>query len=43
MILEEMREQRKAQIAELAKERQTAKAEDPYLLQRLALATYKSE
>jgi hypothetical protein len=43
MLLEEMRELRKAQIAELPKERQTAKAEEPYLLQRLALATYKSQ
>lgn len=43
MLLEEMREQRKTQIAKLSRERQTAKAEEPYLLQRLALATYKSE
>jgi hypothetical protein len=42
-LLEAMRESRKAQIAELPQERQTAKAEDPYLLQRLALATYKSQ
>jgi MAP3K TRAFs-binding domain len=43
ILLEEMRELRKAEIAKLPEERQTAKTEDPYLLQRLALATYKSE
>jgi tetratricopeptide (TPR) repeat protein len=43
ILLEEVRELRKAEIAKLPEERQTAKTEDPYLLQRLALATYKSE
>lgn len=43
ILLEAMRKLRKAQIARLPQERQTAKAEDPYLLQRLALATYKSQ
>jgi hypothetical protein len=43
ILLEAMRKLRKAQIAGLPEERQTAKAEDPYLLQRLALATYKSQ
>jgi hypothetical protein len=43
ILLEEMRELRKAEIEKLPEERQTAKTEDPYLLQRLALATYKSE
>jgi hypothetical protein len=43
ILLEAMRKLRKAQIAGLPQERQTAKAEDPYLLQRLALATYKSQ
>jgi tetratricopeptide (TPR) repeat protein len=43
LLLEEMRELRKAKIAEKPEEQQTAKLEDPYLLQRLALATYKSK
>jgi len=43
MLLEEMRELRKAKIAERPERQQTAKPEDPYLLQRLALATYKSK
>jgi tetratricopeptide (TPR) repeat protein len=43
LLLEEMRELRKAKIAERPEEQQTAKPEDPYLLQRLALATYKSK
>jgi hypothetical protein len=43
MLIEEMRESRKAKIAERPEEKQTAKSEDPYILQRLALATYKSE
>ncbi len=43
ILLEEIRELRKAEIAKLPEERQTAKTEDPYLLQRLALATYKSQ
>jgi tetratricopeptide (TPR) repeat protein len=43
LLLEEMRELRKANIAEKPEEQQTAKLEDPYLLQRLALATYKSK
>jgi MAP3K TRAFs-binding domain len=43
MLLEDMRELRKAKIAERPEEQQTAKLEDPYLLQRLALATYKSK
>jgi MAP3K TRAFs-binding domain len=43
ILLEAMRKLRKTQIAELPLEMQTAKAEDPYLLQRLALATYKSK
>jgi hypothetical protein len=42
-LLEDMRELRKAKIAEKPEEQQTAKPEDPYLLQRLALATYKSK
>ena len=42
-LLESMRESRKAKIAERPEEQQTAKLEDPYLLQRLALATYKSK
>lgn len=40
MLLEEIREMRKAPIAENAA---GSKQEDPYILQRLALATYKSE
>lgn len=43
MLLEEMRELRKATIAAKPEEQQTAKPEDPYILQRLALATYKSK
>jgi tetratricopeptide repeat protein len=43
MLLGDMRESRKAKIAERPEEQQTAKLEDPYLLQRLALATYKSK
>lgn len=43
MLLEEMRELRKATIAAKPEEQQTAKADDPYILQRLALATYKSK
>jgi hypothetical protein len=43
ILLEAMRKLRKTQIAGLPEEMQTAKAEDPYLLQRLALATYKSQ
>jgi hypothetical protein len=40
MLLEEIRDMRKAPIVENAAE---WKQEDPYILQRLALATYKSE
>jgi hypothetical protein len=43
MLLDEIREMRKAKDPEIPPDQQTEKAEDPYILQRLALATYKSK
>ena len=43
ILLDEVRETRKATDSEIAGNQQTGKAEDPYILQRLALATYKSK
>jgi hypothetical protein len=43
MLLDEIREMRKAKDPEIPADQQTEKAEDPYILQRLALATYKSK
>jgi hypothetical protein len=42
MLLEEIREMRKAGSSETSADQQVANSEDPYILQRLALATYKS-
>jgi hypothetical protein len=42
MLLEEIREMRKAKDVEMSNQ-QAEKGEDPYILQRLALATYKSK
>lgn len=43
MLLEEIREMRKAKTASDGADEQSKKLEDPYILQRLALATYKSK
>ena len=43
MLLEEIREMRKAKTVGEGGDEQTLKLEDPYILQRLALATYKSK
>jgi len=44
ILLEEIREMRKAKTSEeAAADQQAASVEDPYILQRLALATYKSK
>ena len=42
ILLEEMRETRKAKSGR-PEDKPTANSEDPYILQRLALATYKSK
>jgi len=41
MLLEEIREMRKARASETSPDQQVESSEDPYILQRLALATYK--
>ena len=43
MLLEEIREMRRAGASETSVGQQTENPEDPYVLQRLALATYKSK
>ena len=43
ILLEEVREMRKAKPPETGATPQAEKPEDPYIIQRLALATYKSE
>jgi Tetratricopeptide Repeats-Sensor len=43
MLLEEIREMRRAGTLEASADQQVENSEDPYILQRLALATYKSE
>jgi MAP3K TRAFs-binding domain len=42
MLLEEIREMRRAGAVETSVDQQVENSEDPYILQRLALATYKS-
>jgi hypothetical protein len=42
MLLEEIREMRRAGASETFADKQVENSEDPYILQRLALATYKS-
>ena len=42
MLLEEIREMRRAGASETSADQQAESSEDPYILQRLALATYKS-
>ena len=42
MLLEEIREMRRAGASETSADQQVENSEDPYILQRLALATYKS-
>ena len=42
MLLEEIREMRRAGALETSADQQVENSEDPYILQRLALATYKS-
>jgi hypothetical protein len=42
MLLEEIREMRRAGAPETSADQQAESSEDPYILQRLALATYKS-
>jgi MAP3K TRAFs-binding domain len=41
MLLEEIREMRRAGASETSPDQQVESSEDPYILQRLALATYK--
>jgi hypothetical protein len=43
MLLEEIREMRRTGAVETSADQQVENSEDPYILQRLALATYKSE
>jgi hypothetical protein len=43
MLLDDVREMRKAKDPNIPADQQTEKTEDPYILQRLALATYKSK
>jgi len=43
ILLEEIREMRRAGASETSSDQQAENSEDPYILQRLALATYKSE
>jgi tetratricopeptide (TPR) repeat protein len=43
MLLEEIREMRRAGASETSVDQQVENPEDPYVLQRLALATYKSK
>jgi tetratricopeptide (TPR) repeat protein len=43
MLLEEIREMRRAGAVETSADQQGGNREDPYVLQRLALATYKSK
>jgi hypothetical protein len=43
MLLEEIREMRRAGTSETSADQQVENPEDPYVLQRLALATYKSK
>ena len=43
MLLDDVREMRKAKDPNIPAGQQTEKTEDPYILQRLALATYKSK
>jgi len=43
MLLEEIREMRRTGAVETSADQQIENSEDPYILQRLALATYKSE
>jgi hypothetical protein len=43
ILLEEIREMRKGGDSGMRGDQQAAKCEDPYILQRLALATYKSK
>jgi len=43
MLLEEIREMRRAGASETSADQQVENSEDPYVLQRLALATYKSK
>ena len=43
ILLEEIREMRRAGASETSADQQVENSEDPYILQRLALATYKSE
>ena len=43
MLLEEIREMRRAGTLETSADQQVENPEDPYVLQRLALATYKSK
>ena len=43
ILLEEVREMRRASTSETSTDQQMENQEDPYILQRLALATYKSK
>jgi hypothetical protein len=43
VLLEEIREMRRAAASETSADQQVENSEDPYILQRLALATYKSK
>jgi hypothetical protein len=43
MLLEEIREMRRIGASEASADQQVENSEDPYILQRLALATYKSK
>jgi len=43
MLLEEIREMRRIGASEASADQQIENSEDPYILQRLALATYKSK
>jgi hypothetical protein len=43
ILLEEIREMRRTGAVETSADQQVENSEDPYILQRLALATYKSE
>lgn len=43
ILLEEIREMRRAGASETSADQQVENSEDPYILQRLALATYKNE
>jgi hypothetical protein len=43
ILLDDVREMRKAKDPNIPADQQTEKTEDPYILQRLALATYKSK